>query len=41
VILFPSWFLAILVYGAIAITAAGAVVLGVLLIRDFRQKRLW
>ena len=39
--LFPSWFLAALVYGAIVIAAAGAVVLSTLLIRDFRQKRLW
>jgi hypothetical protein len=39
--LFPQSFVTALVYGAIAITAAGATGLVVLLVRDWKDGKLW
>jgi hypothetical protein len=39
--LFPAWFFVLLVYGGIALTAVGAAVLIVLLLRDLGGKKLW
>mgnify|MGYP001375666033 CR=1 FL=1 len=40
-ILFPPWFLAGIVYGGIAIAAAGATGLVILLVRDYYRSTLW
>lgn len=41
VIMFPQWFVAGLVYGALVLTALGVTLLVVLLIQDLRKKKLW
>lgn len=38
---FPQGFVAALVYGAVAFTALGALTMLALLIRDYREGRLW
>jgi hypothetical protein len=40
-IFFGESFLTILVYGALAVTSGGCLVLWTLLIRDWRARRLW
>lgn len=39
--MFPSWFLSTIVYGGLALVAAGAVTLAALWLADLRGRRLW
>jgi hypothetical protein len=38
---FPAWFLSVIVYGSIALTAVGVVALVVLVVKDLSSGRLW
>lgn len=39
--MFPSWFLAAIVYGGLLLVAAGALTLAALWLADLRGRRLW
>jgi hypothetical protein len=40
-IFFPRWFFSLMVYGGIALAIGGAVVLLILLLRDWKRSQLW
>lgn len=39
--MFPPWFLSTIVYGGLALVAAGALTLAGLWLADLRARRLW